>query len=161
MNAEAAQLISRLGLVPLPREGGFFAPTWTSTVRVTGGRAGASAILFLITEGDFSALHRLKMEEIWHFHAGDPADLTLLGPAPGSGRTRVLGPDVMGSHAPFAVVPAGTWQGARIRPGAHGWSLFGCTVSPAWEEREFELGDRQALVREFPADAAVIAALTR
>jgi predicted cupin superfamily sugar epimerase len=165
MNGEARQLISKLGLVPLPDEGGFFARTWTSAETTDGERAAASAILFLITEDEFSALHRLAMDEIWHFHAGDPAELALLGPAAGSGRTIVLGPDVAGSHVPAVVVPAGTWQGARPLPGAskdaRGWSLFGCTVSPAWDEREFELGIREALLLEFPGHAAIIATLTR
>src|SRR5580658_644676 len=153
MNAEAGHLVSRLGLAPLPGEGGFFARTWTSGVRMAGGRPCGSAILFLITESDFSALHRLGMDEIWHFHGGDPAELSLLGPVAGSCRTLVLGPDVAGAHVPQAIVPAGTWQGARPcapAAGARGWSLFGCTVSPAWDEREFELGERGALLREFP-----------
>ena len=75
-----------------------------------------------------------------------------------------MGPDVAGSHVPQVVVPSGEWQGARIDPGApkvHGWTLFGCTVSPAWEERYFELGNRDALSREFPGQAAIISALTR
>lgn len=162
MNAEAGQLISRLGLVPLPAEGGFYAPAWTSGRTMPDGRPSGSAILFLITDADFSAMHRLGMDEIWHFHAGDPAELTLLDPVGGSGRNLVLGPDVTGSHAPHAVVSAGTWQGARLGPGApRGWALFGCTVSPGWDERQFELGRRQDLLRDFPAHAAVITALTR
>jgi uncharacterized protein len=154
-------LISRLGLVPLPREGGFFARTWTSTEKMADGRACGSAILFLLTESDFSALHRLGMDEIWHFHAGNPAELTLLDPVAGSCRSIVLGPDAGGPHVPQAVVPAGTWQGARLCPGARGWALFGCTVSPAWDEREFELGERGALLMEFAAHAERIRALTR
>jgi predicted cupin superfamily sugar epimerase len=164
MNAEAGQLISMLGLVPLPKEGGFFAARWTSPEKMSDGRPCGSAILFLMTETDFSALHRLGMDEIWHFHAGDPAALTLLDPVAGSCRGLVLGPDVTGGHVPQAVVPAGTWQGARLLPGGaggRGWALFGCTVSPAWDDREFELGARHELLREFPAHAAVIAALTR
>jgi predicted cupin superfamily sugar epimerase len=149
---------------PLPREGGYFAPVWTSPDRLPGGRALASAILFLITEADFSALHRLKTDEIWNFHAGDPADLVGLGPGAGSGRLVVLGPDIAGGHAPHAVVQAGEWQGARIRDpkaqGARGWTLFGCTLAPAWDEREFELGRRETLVAEFPAHADLILALT-
>lgn len=147
---------------PLPREGGYFAPAWTSPERGPDGRALGSAILFLITEADFSALHRLKTDEIWHFHAGDPAELVRLGPGAGSGRTVVLGPDIIGGHASQAVVPAGEWQGARIRqPGARGWTLFGCTLAPAWDEREFELGRREDLIAEFPAHADSIRALAR
>lgn len=163
VNAEAGQLILSLGLVPLPGEGGFFTPTWTSAKKLADGRPCASAILFLMTATDFSALHRLAMCEIWHFHAGDPTELTLLDPVAGRGRELLLGPDVTGGHVSQAVVPAGTWQGARLRPGAgaRGWSLFGCTVSPAWDVREFELGQGPELLRAFPAHAAAIAALTR
>jgi len=165
MNTEAAQLISKLGLAPLPKEGGFFATTWTSTLKGNGDRPTGSAILFLITEDGFSALHRLRTDELWHFHGGDPAELALLDPVTGSSRSVALGPDVAGPHVPFAVAPAGIWQGARIRPGtgdkARGWTLFGCTLSPAWDEREFELGDREALSRECPSRAALIRALTR
>ena len=165
MNTEAAQLISKLGLAPLPREGGFFATTWTSPQKGTGDRPTGSSILFLITEKEFSALHRLRTDELWHFHGGDPAELALLDPVTGSFLSMSLGPDVAGPHVPFAVAPAGVWQGARIRPGAgaegRGWTLFGCTLSPAWDEREFELGDREALSSRFPAHGAVIRALTR
>ena len=165
MNDGASQLISRLGLSPLPGEGGFFARTWTSAARGPDGRATGSAILFLITEADFSAFHRMGIEEVWHYHSGDPAELVRIDPRTRDCRVSVLGPDVAGAHAPQAVVPPGQWLGARIREAgsaaAHGWALFGCTLSPAWDEREFELGSREALLREFPEHAAVIRALTR
>ncbi|HEY5080088.1 MAG TPA: cupin domain-containing protein [Opitutaceae bacterium] len=164
MNAAASQLISRLGLSPLPGEGGFFVPTWTSAVHGPGGRACGSAILFLITGADFSALHRLGMDEIWHFHAGDPAEVVRIDPRTRECRVSLLGPVVTGGHVPQAIIAAGEWQGARIAldsPSAHGWSLFGCTVAPAWDERECELGKREALLREFPEHGAIILSLTR
>jgi len=165
MNAEARRLVSKLCLAPLPREGGFFTPTWTSPRKGADGRAFASAILFLMTRDDFSALHRLGMDEVWQFSAGDPAELVRIDPRTGSCRACLLGPDPGGGHAAQAVVPAGEWQGARIVPPgagrARGWALFSCLVSPAWDEGEFELGSRDALVREFPAHAAIVRALTR
>jgi predicted cupin superfamily sugar epimerase len=162
VNAEAAQLISRLGLVPLPREGGFYAPTWTSPERGPDGRAAGSAILFLITPADFSALHRLRTDEVWHFHAGDPAELARMDPRAGSAAVTVLGPDPTRGHAPQGIVAAGTWQGARIAAGgSRGWTLFGCTLAPAWDEREFELGSREGLLAAFPAEAGLVRALTR
>jgi len=165
MNAEAGRLVSKLGLAPLPGEGGFFAPTWTSPRKGADGRAFASAILFLITRDDFSALHRLGMDEVWQFNAGDPAELVRMDPRTGSCHACVLGPDPGAGDAAQAVVPAGEWQGARIAPRgaarARGWTLFSCFVSPAWDEGEFELGSREALLREFPARAQIIRALTR
>jgi predicted cupin superfamily sugar epimerase len=165
VNVEARQIISRLGMMPLPGEGGFFVPTWTSPDKGPKGRAHSSTILFLITKEEFSALHRLGMDEMWHFSAGDPAELVVMGPDADSSRVIVLGADVAGGHFPQAVVMAGEWQGARIRqpagPGAKGWSLFGCTVTPAWDEREFELGRREELLAEFPAHGELIQGLSR
>jgi uncharacterized protein len=163
MNDEAARLISALGLAPLPGEGGFYASTWTSAATGPDGRACGSSIVFLITETDFSALHRLQTDEIWNFHAGDPAELVLLDPASGVSRVIVLGPDVPGGHVPQAVAPAGQWQGARVAAGGlgRGWSLFGCSLAPAWDPREFELGNRASLESDFPACSPLIRALTR
>jgi predicted cupin superfamily sugar epimerase len=165
MNAAAREMISKLGLVPLPGEGGFYKSTWTSAEKFADGRPLGSAILFLITDDDFSALHRLGMDELWHYHAGDAAELTLLDPGLNSVQTLVLGTDVAGNQLAQAVVPARVWQGARISPGqgkeARGWTLFGCTLAPGWDEKEFELGQREALRSEFPAHGALIEALTR
>jgi predicted cupin superfamily sugar epimerase len=163
MNAEAAQLIRRFGMIPLPGEGGFFVQTWISAARIDGGRPLGSAILFLITDRDFSALHRLQTDEIWHYHAGDPAELIVLDPDSGVLSVTILGPDAAGVHRPQVVVPAGSWQGARLEPSSavRGWTLFGCTMSPGWVEAEFELGRRDELERRFPSHAATVRALTR
>ena len=124
-------------------EGGFYASTWTSPKKDAEGRRSGSAILFLITENDFSALHRIGTDEIWHFHAGDPAELIRLNPRTGSKTVDILGPDVAGEHRPQVTVPAG------------------CTLSPAWDEREFELGLRESLLREFPGHWEIVCSLTR
>jgi uncharacterized protein len=165
VNAEAAHLISKLGMIPLPKEGGFFVSTWISAQRDAHGRPVGSDILFLITADDFSALHRLRTDETWHFNAGDPAELVRLDPRTGSKTIDVLGPDVGDHHKPQATVPAGEWQGARICADgalpARGWTLFSCTLSPAWVEGEFELGLRESLLRAFPAHQDVVRSLTR
>ncbi|HEY1765521.1 MAG TPA: cupin domain-containing protein [Opitutaceae bacterium] len=164
-NAEAADLVASLGLVPLPREGGYFASTWTSPVAGPEGRSCASAILFLITAEDFSALHRLDRDEVWSFSGGDPAELVRLDPRTGADDTCILGPEPVAGHRPQATVASGVWQGARIAAGRlaprRGWTLVSCVVAPAWDERAFELADRDTLIRVFPSHAELIRALTR
>ncbi|MEI7715490.1 MAG: cupin domain-containing protein [Mycobacterium sp.] len=130
----------------------------------SGGRPAGTAILFLITDNDFSVLHKLKIDEMWNFHAGDPAELATIDPSTGALHVHILGSDLLSGNAPQVVVRAGQWQGARLRPGAnkgHGWALFGCTMVPGWQDDECELGDRETLTRDFPAHCDWINALTR
>jgi predicted cupin superfamily sugar epimerase len=113
VNAEAEKIIAQLALVPLPKEGGFFRQTWVSATGLANGRAAGSAIWFLLTADDFSALHRMPAEELWHFHAGDPVEHVQLIPASGSAHVNVLGTDLTAGHRPQLAVPRGIWQGAR------------------------------------------------
>lgn len=153
----AQTIIASLGLEPLPQEGGFFRQTWRSDA--------GSAILFLLTCDGFSALHRIAQTELWHFHAGDPVEHVQIASETGRFRVTRLGADVLGGEVPQLVVPEGRWQGARIassaRGGGHGYALVGCTLTPAWDERGFELAHRDELLGQFPAAADWIRALTR
>ena len=94
MNEEARQIITQLALAPLPDEGGWFRRTWTSPVRLADGRAAGSAIYFLVTPEDFSALHRLATDEVWLSHAGDALEHVTLDAAGGAARVTRLGGDV-------------------------------------------------------------------
>ena len=156
----AAALIAALGLEPLPDEGGFFRQTYVSAARLSGGRAAGTAIYFLITPDGFSALHRLRTEEVWHFYAGDAVEHLILDPANEKGRKTVLGADFAGGQTPQLIVPGDTWQGARLAAGG-AWALLGCTMSPGWDAAEFILGDRAALDARFPSWTQDIRALTR
>ncbi len=163
VNRAAKKIVARLGLEPLPQEGGFFRQTWVSAAQVAPGRAAGSAIWFLLTPDSFSAWHRVASEELWHFHAGDPVEHLQLDPRLRTVVRTVLGAGVLAGQRPQLVVPGGTWQAARLRTGARrrGWALLGCTLTPAWDEREFQLGRRAELSRRFPAAQALIQALTR
>lgn len=163
MTDEIAQLIARLGLQPLPREGGWHAPVWRSAETVTtpaGVRVAASSILYLLAGAEFSALHRLRGEELWSFHAGDALELFRLDPASGVGGWARLGPAVAAGELPQLLVPRGQWQGARLAPGGR-WALVGCVMAPGWDEADFALGERAELATRWPQFARDIATLTR
>ena len=158
---DAAALITQLGLQPLPHEGGFFARTWTSPVKLPDGRPAGTAIYFLLTPESFSALHRVDADELWHFHAGDAVEhVQLRTGAPALVTT--LGTAFAGGQIPQLCVPRDTWQGARLSANIrHGWALLSCTMIPGWVDAGFTLGKLETLLRDFPSSAPQISALIR
>ncbi|MEU2559622.1 cupin domain-containing protein [Streptomyces longispororuber] len=150
------ELVARYGLEPLVFEGGRFRRTWAGPPDATGRPAGSAIIMLLTSEpGDFSALHRLPTDEVWHFYRGDPLELLLLRPD-GGDELRLLG----AGHEFQVVVPAGTWMGARVRDGG-AWSLFGTTMAPGFMEQDYEGGDPAALAAAYPRQATRIRELCR
>lgn len=157
----ADEIIKNLGLAPHP-EGGFYRETYRSghTLDAGGGRrAAATAVLFLVTDESFSAMHRLASDEIYHFYGGDPLEMLVLAPGEPAA-TPLLGPDLGAGMRPQVLVPAGAWQGSRVRSGGR-YTLFGTTMSPGFAFEDFELGRRRDLIRLFPDREAEIRALTR
>jgi predicted cupin superfamily sugar epimerase len=162
------RLKALLHLEPLPVEGGYFAQTYRSleTIpqtalpgRYPNARSFGAAIYYLLTPDTFSALHRLKGDEIYHFYLGDPVELVQLGPD-GSGKVHMLGPDLFHGMQPQIVVPHGTWQGSQLRPGGR-FALLGTTMAPGFEYEDFEIGLRTLLLKSHPRFKELILALTR
>jgi uncharacterized protein len=160
------QIISILKLKPHP-EGGFFSETYRAgesvpaaslPSRYEGERAHSTAIYYLLTADSRSAMHRVASDEIFHHYLGDPVEMLHLFPD-GSGRTTILGPDLLQGMAPQIVVPHDSWQGARLLSGGE-FALMGATVSPGFDFSDFEIGDRGALAARFPEFRDLITALT-
>jgi hypothetical protein len=126
-------LIATLGLAPHP-EGGWYRRTWEAPAP-DGERPAASAIYYLLLEGEVSAAHRIDATELWHFYAGDPLELGREWPD-GTRDLSVLGPDVGAGQRPQLVVEPGVWQWARP---LGRYALVGATVSPAFTFEGFEL----------------------
>lgn len=164
----AERIIELLGLEPLPIEGGFFRQTYRADEmvevaalpeRYTHPKAWGSAIYFLLHGDHFSALHRLRTDEIYHFYLGDPVELVLLYPD-GPSEVVILGPDLEAGQRVQMVVPRGVWQGSRLQPGGR-FALMGTTMAPAWDATDFEVGVRDELIQRYPDRADLIRALTR
>ncbi len=162
MSPDIQKIISSLKLEPLPGEGGFFRQTYRTdaTFKTSGElRPLATAIYFLITPTDFSALHRLKNDELYHFYAGDPIEQLLLFPD-GHSKTRILGNNLLAGQEPQALIPANVWQGSRLLAGGQ-WALVGCTLSPGWIESDLCLANAPDLISQYPARSDLILALSR
>ena len=159
--------IERLGLMRHP-EGGYYRETYRSSVTIAhealppefaGARPVATAIYFLLAEEDFSALHRLKSDEMWHFYAGDALEVHVISPEGQHSMLR-LGADPRGEEVLQAVVQAGSWFGSRLRA-PNSYALVGCTVAPGFDFSDFELGARAELIRRYPQHRELILQLTR
>jgi predicted cupin superfamily sugar epimerase len=158
-------LIDTYQLEPYP-EGGYYRETYRASDQVsrladTGQRvcAASTAILYLLQGQQFSALHRIASDEVWHFYAGESLRVVTLDTASGR-EDLLLGANPTLTHRFQAVVPKGRWFGARLDRSC-GYCLVGCTVAPGFDFRDFELGDRERLVADFPEHREIIVAMTR
>ncbi|CAE8599180.1 unnamed protein product [Polarella glacialis] len=150
VESEAQELVRSLQLEPLLPEGGFFRRTHYSDMKTQapwGASRASNAILYLMLCDNVSKIHRLKMDETWHFYHGSPIVIVELDASvAGQVRRTRLGPVIEGL-CPQYTVSAGTWFGAYPEGGL---SLVGCTCGPAFEFEHFELGRRSLLLDAFP-----------
>jgi uncharacterized protein len=131
----AAEIIRLLDLQPHP-EGGHYRQTFCDPRKVDGARAASTAIYFLLARGERSHWHRVDAVEVWHFYSGAPLALEIAATEHGPVERVTLGPDLARGERPQAIVPTHAWQ-AAVSLGD--WTLVGCTVSPGFEFKGFEL----------------------
>ncbi len=157
--------IRKLKLAPHP-EGGFFREVYHAPERLErrclpkrydGQRPFSTSIYFLLAGLDFSAFHKLKSDEVWHFYAGAPLTLVMITP---TGRVRKIHLGPRSRNGFQYVVPRGVWF-ASICDDPKSYSLVGCTVAPGFDFRDFELARRQDLVKRFPRHRSLVVRFTR
>ncbi|MFH1370676.1 MAG: cupin domain-containing protein [Planctomycetota bacterium] len=164
----AEQIIKFFGMKPLSQEGGYYVETYRAAeqikkaalpINLSGDRSIATAILYLLTADTFSAMHRLKSDEIFHFYLGDPVTMLQLHP---DGRSEIitLGQDILKSQKIQVLVPKNTWQGAFINEGGQ-FALMGCTVAPGFDPDDFQQANREQLLKQYPTRKDLITKLTR
>jgi predicted cupin superfamily sugar epimerase len=167
MSVSVQALVQQFNLARHP-EGGYYRETYRAAEtimqsalpgRFTADRVFATAIYFLLEQGNFSAFHRIKSDECWHFYAGQSLYVHVLHQA-GEYELIRLGADIAAGEVFQAVVPAGAWFASETAPGGS-FSLVGCTVSPGFDFADFELAAGTALASQFPVQAQLISRLTR
>jgi predicted cupin superfamily sugar epimerase len=163
----ARYFIDKLRLQPHP-EGGYFRQTYRSEVVIarealpagfSGSRAASTAIYFLLEGENFSAFHRLRSDEVWHFYAGEPLLVHVIEPG-GEYFRILLGHEPEAGQVLQAVVRAGCWFASHVADWKS-FALVGCTVAPGFDFEDFEMGKREELAALYPRHRQVIERLTR
>ena len=141
----AEEIIKKLGLIKHPSEGGYFREIYRSEEsiikdqlpkRYDSNRRICTSIYYMLTPDSFSAIHKLRSDEIYHFYLGDPVTMLLLFP---EGRSKILtlGADIMLGQELQVMVPRDVWQGSFLNDGGR-FALMGTTVAPGFEFDDFE-----------------------
>lgn len=160
------EIVNQLELQPHP-EGGYFKETYRSFGEINedslaqgykGKRNYSTCIYFLLTSDNFSAFHRVKQDEIWHFYDGSTIRLHIISEE-GVHTFHLIGRDLQNGETPQLVVPGGCWFAAEVI-NKNSYSLVGCTVSPGFSFEDFELKSKKELVSLFPNNEEIITRLT-
>lgn len=163
----AEEIIKHLDLQPHP-EGGYFKETYRSVGSISeaslpenfkGSRNYATAIYFLLTYGNFSAFHKIKQDEIWHFYEGSPIRLIMISEGAELSEI-IIGRNFSKGEVPQFAVPKNHWFAGEVME-PESFSLVGCTVSPGFDFRDFTLAERKELEDSFPQHASIIQKFTR
>ncbi|MFZ4400440.1 MAG: cupin domain-containing protein [Bacteroidales bacterium] len=158
--------ISKLNLQKHP-EGGYFKEVYRSDEiipqsaiphRFDNIRCFSTSIYFLLDYKDFSAFHRIKSEEIWHFYKGSSLSLFIIEKS-GNLKIMQLGDNPGKDEHLQIVIPRNTWFAAKVNLN-NSYSLVGCTVAPGFDFNDFELAVSDILCQEFSQHEEIIRKLT-
>lgn len=160
-------IIEKLSLQPHP-EGGFFREIYRSIDEIkknglpdrykTDRNAGTS-IYYMLEGEQFSSFHKLKSDETWHFYIGSPIILHLIS-RKGEYSKIILGQKILEDELFQFTIINGTWFAAEVKD-KKSYSLVGCAVYPGFDFADFEMGDKEKLIKQFPQHKELIDKFTR
>lgn len=162
MMYNAGYWIDKLELSKHP-EGGYFREVYRSGEiiskkglpgRYTSFRSFSTSIYFLLESDEFSAFHRLKSDETWHFYAGSALAIYIIDPRGKLGHV-LLGSDAGKGQVFQFTVPKGHWFASAVNE-SRSYSLLGCTVAPGFDFEDFEMGIKSKLIKRFPQHQRLI-----
>ncbi len=148
--------IEKLGMKEHP-EGGYYKEYLKSSETFENGKKYWSSTYFLFKDRDVSHFHRLKSDEIWYYHSGSPLLVYIINKNGELERVK-MGLDIERGEQPQVLLPAGTIFGA-VMDGT-GYTLMSCMVSPGFVFEEFELLEREELLKTYPQYEPIIKRLT-
>ena len=158
--------IKKLDLTKHP-EGGWFKEVYRSEesipknalpLRFNGDRSFSTSIYFLLEGKEFSAFHRIKSDETWHFYTGTSLTIFMIDQKGILSQT-LLGNNPENKEIFQFTVPKEYWFAAKVND-ENSFALVGCTVSPGFDFADFELGKRNDLWKEYPQHGELIKKMT-
>lgn len=165
MHSRINELVEKLNLHPHP-EGGYYTEVYRSEGIIEkeedtfpDGRHFSTSIYYLLGSEDRSHFHRIKSDEVWNHYEGSSLTIHLISKS-GSYRKLLLGNDLENGRQPQQIVPAETWFGVTVDE-PESFALCGCTVSPGFDFKDFEMADREELLSQFPDHEEIILELTQ
>jgi predicted cupin superfamily sugar epimerase len=163
---KADDLIHSLKLLPHP-EGGFYKEIYKSEEKTSDlperysghFRNFGSSILYLLKGNQYSVFHKLLSDEIWHFYEGCPLELYVIS-EDGLLKTHILGNDINHGGNYQVIIKHSQWFAAKpVDP--QGFTLSGCTVAPGFNFLDFQMGEREDLLKKYPQHHSIIIEFTR
>ena len=163
----AQYFVEQYGMQAHP-EGGWYKETYRADeaiqqahlpVRFKGDRSFSTAIYFLLPHGSFSAFHRIKSDEVWHFYEGCPLNIHVIHPNDDYECLK-LGSNLNKGESYQLVVPANAWFASEPVGDAGSFALVGCTVAPGFDFADFELFTAQDLLPLYPQHKEIILKMT-
>lgn len=133
-------------------EGGLYRETYRggSQIKLESGkvRNTSTAIYYMLRGSDKSHFHKVKSDELWFLHQGEALEILSISDE-GELLTEVLGNRLDLGEQPQLLVKANTWFAAKIK-NEQGFVLVSCVVAPGFEFEDFEMADKQELLRQYP-----------
>ena len=159
-------IIDKLNLQAHP-EGGYYKEIYRSkgiirtsslSQDIKGERNYSTAIYFLLAKNQFSAFHKIKQDEIWHFYSGTTLLLHTIN-IKGEYKLIRIGQNLKNEEHFQYVVPAGTLFASEVED-KNSFSFCGCTVSPGFDFKDFQMPSRKDLIKSYPKHSEIIMKLT-
>ncbi len=167
MRYSADYWIEKLNLKTHP-EGGYYKEVYRSNEiidesslpeRFRGTRCLSTSIYFLLKGDEFSAFHKIKSDEIWHFHAGTGLKFYIIDKE-GELSVFKLGSDFEKEEQFQITIPKESWFAAKVIH-KNSFTLVGCTVAPGFDFSDFELGKKDELIQKYPQHKEIIDAFCK
>ena len=156
MNKTAETLITKLNLSKHP-EGGWFKEVYRSDEiikkndlpsRFNGDRCFSTSIYYLLEGKIFSAFHKIKSDETWHFYSGSSLTLIIIDESGNLNEIQIGNNTEKDEYFQYTVLQS-CWFAAMLND-QNSFALVGCTVSPGFDFNDYELGEKDILIKQMP-----------